>query len=165
MTKTSVPNLDRADFRLLRILQTDARASHVELAEAIGLSPSACARRVRQLEEAGVISGYRADLDLSRLGLTATVIIRITLESQAEDALAAFEKAVARIPDVLSCHLMSGSDDYLLLVLARDIEDFERIHKRHLSRLPGVARIHSSFALRQVIRRNVTETALETGRG
>lgn len=156
--------LDRTDYRLLRVLQDDARISHVELAERVGLSPSACARRVQQLEKSGLVRGYRAEIDLAQLGLTTTVIIRITLESQSEGALAAFEKAVLRIPDVLSCHLMSGSDDYLLVLLARDIEDFERIHKRHLSRLPGVARIHSSFAMRQVIRRNVTDTALDLTR-
>lgn len=164
MTKSSANSLDRVDYRLLRVLQIDARISHVDLAGKVGLSPSACARRIRQLEAAGVIRGYRADLDLAALGLGTTVIIRITLESQSEDALGAFEKAVGRIPDVLSCHLMSGSDDYLVLVLARDIEDFERIHKRHLSRLPGVARIHSSFAMRQVIRRGITETALDAAR-
>jgi DNA-binding Lrp family transcriptional regulator len=160
MKKSRATALDRTDFRLLVALQADARISHVALAEKVALSPSATARRIRALETGGVIRGYRAELDPAAFGLVTTVIIRITLERQSEESLAAFEKAVARIPDVLSCHLMSGSDDYLVLVQARDIEDFERIHTRHLSRLPGVARLHSSFALRQVIRRNIPETAI-----
>jgi DNA-binding Lrp family transcriptional regulator len=96
-----------------------------------------------------------------RLGLVTTVIVTITLEKQSEEYLAAFEAAIARCPDVVSCHLMSGSDDYHLQVIARDIADFERIHKQHLSRMPGVARIHSSFAMREVVRRAIPETALQ----
>jgi DNA-binding Lrp family transcriptional regulator len=155
-----VNGLDRRDFRILTELVTDARASQVELAEKIGLSSTACARRIRQLEETGIIRGYRADLDLPMLGLVTTVMVTITLEKQSEDFLAAFEAAVARCPDVISCHLMSGSDDYHLQVVARDIADFERIHKQHLSRMPGVARIHSSFAMREVVRRAIPDTAL-----
>ena len=104
--------------------------------------------------------GYRADLEPTALGLVTTVVVTITLEKQSEDYLAAFEAAIARCPDVVSCHLMSGSDDYHLQVIARDIADFERIHKQHLSRMPGVARIHSSFAMREVVRRAIPETAL-----
>jgi Lrp/AsnC family transcriptional regulator, leucine-responsive regulatory protein len=156
----SVTELDRIDLRILSELLSDARASQIDLAEKVGLSPTACARRVRQLEEAGIIRGYRADLEPTALGLVTTVVVTITLEKQSEDYLAAFEAAIARCPDVVSCHLMSGSDDYHLQVIARDIADFERIHKQHLSRMPGVARIHSSFAMREVVRRAVPETAL-----
>jgi Lrp/AsnC family leucine-responsive transcriptional regulator len=156
----SVTELDRIDLRILTELLSDARASQIELAEKVGLSPTACARRIRQLEEAGVIRGYRADLEPTALGLVTTVVVTITLEKQSEDYLAAFESAIARCPDVVSCHLMSGSDDYHLQVIARDIADFERIHKQHLSRMPGVARIHSSFAMREVVRRAIPETAL-----
>jgi Lrp/AsnC family leucine-responsive transcriptional regulator len=156
----SVIELDRIDLRILTELLSDARASQIELAEKVGLSPTACARRIRQLEDAGIIRGYRADLEPTALGLVTTVVVTITLEKQSEDYLAAFEAAIARCPDVVSCHLMSGSDDYHLQVIARDIADFERIHKQHLSRMPGVARIHSSFAMREVVRRAIPETAL-----
>ena len=153
-------NLDRIDLKILAELMDDARASQLNLAEKVGLSATACARRIRQLEDAGVIRGYRADLDATALGLVTTVVVTITLEKQSEDYLAAFEAAIARCPDIVSCHLMSGSDDYHLQVLARDIADFERIHKQQLSRMPGVARIHSSFAMREVVRRPIPENAL-----
>jgi Lrp/AsnC family leucine-responsive transcriptional regulator len=152
--------MDAFDFKLLRELAADARATHVELASRVRLSPTACARRIESLEQQGVIRGYRADIDASVLGYPMTVIVRITLESQRENALAAFEAAVEKCPDVISCHLMSGSDDYLLQVLARDLEDFERIHKQHLSRMPGVARIHSSFAMRSVVNRTISPSVL-----
>jgi len=155
-----VHNLDRIDLKILAELMGDARASQLNLAEKVGLSATACARRIRQLEDAGVIRGYRADLDATALGLVTTVVVTITLEKQSEDYLAAFEAAIARCPDIVSCHLMSGSDDYHLQVLARDIADFERIHKQQLSRMPGVARIHSSFAMREVVRRPIPENAL-----
>ena len=160
MEKNGVPDLDRLDLKILAELMGDARASQLELAEKVGLSATACARRIRQLEEAGIIRGYSADLDATALGLVTTVVVTITLEKQSEDYLAAFEAAIARCPDIVSCHLMSGSDDYHLQVLARDIADFERIHKQHLSRMPGVARIHSSFAMREVVRRAMPENAL-----
>ena len=153
-------DLDRIDLKILAELMDDARASQLNLAEKVGLSATACARRIRQLEDAGVIRGYRADLDATALGLVTTVVVTITLEKQSEDYLAAFEAAIARCPDIVSCHLMSGSDDYHLQVLARDIADFERIHKQQLSRMPGVARIHSSFAMREVVRRPIPENAL-----
>ena len=153
-------DLDRIDLKILAELMGDARASQLNLAEKVGLSATACARRIRQLEDAGVIRGYRADLDATALGLVTTVVVTITLEKQSEDYLAAFEAAIARCPDIVSCHLMSGSDDYHLQVLARDIADFERIHKQQLSRMPGVARIHSSFAMREVVRRPIPENAL-----
>jgi Lrp/AsnC family transcriptional regulator, leucine-responsive regulatory protein len=155
-----VHDLDRIDLKILAELMGDARASQLNLAEKVGLSATACARRIRQLEDAGVIRGYRADLDATALGLVTTVVVTITLEKQSEDYLAAFEAAIARCPDIVSCHLMSGSDDYHLQVLARDIADFERIHKQQLSRMPGVARIHSSFAMREVVRRPIPENAL-----
>jgi DNA-binding Lrp family transcriptional regulator len=153
-------DLDRIDFSLLAALVTNARASHVELSERIGLSSTACARRQRMLEEETFILGYQAILDLKRLGLSTTVLVRISLESQSEEALDAFEKAVVTCPSVIRCFLMSGSDDYLVTVLAKDIEDFERIHRTQLSRLPRVARIQSSFALREIINRAVPPAAL-----
>jgi Lrp/AsnC family transcriptional regulator, leucine-responsive regulatory protein len=151
---------DRSDILLLREVTSNARCSHVELAERVGLSSTACARRLAALEEEGLIAGYQAVLGLKALGLGTTVIVRITLESQSEDALETFERAVVKCPSVVRCLLMSGSDDYLVTVIARDIEDFERIHTSQLSRLPRVSRIRSSFAIRDVVNRSFPPAAL-----
>lgn len=153
--ETDASDLDRIDLRLLRCLLEDARLSHVELSAKVGLSATACARRLQRLGESGVIRRYRAELDRKRLGYGGLVIVRITLERQSEECLKAFEKAVARCPSVLSCYLMSGAADYQVTVVARDIEDYERVHNAQLSRLPHVARIESSFALREVINREI----------
>ena len=151
---------DSIDLKILRELVKDARTSHVVLSERVGLSPTACARRLQQLEKAGLIRGYSAEIDATMLGYIMTVMVRITLERQNENTLVAFEKAIAKCPDVMSCHLMSGSDDYLVQVQARDMEDYERIHKQHLSRMPGVERLRSSFAMRSVIKRTISPAAL-----
>lgn len=153
-------NLDSVDIALLREVTTNARLSHVELAERVGLSSTACSRRLAALEQNGLIEGYQAILGLGLLGLTTTIIVRISLDSQSEEALNAFEASVVRCPSVMRCWLMSGSDDYLLTVIARDIEDFEKIHKMQISRLPRVARIQSSFAIREVLNRPFPLTAL-----
>ncbi|MFO1162293.1 MAG: Lrp/AsnC family transcriptional regulator [Reyranellaceae bacterium] len=147
--------MDKIDAAILLALTTNARASQVELAARAGLSSTAIARRQRALEESGVIRGYQAVLDLGQVGLATTVLVRITLESQSEEALGAFEAGVAKCPSVIRCFLMSGRDDYVVTVLARDIEDYERIHRTELSRLPRVARIESSFAIREVVSRLV----------
>jgi len=152
--------LDALDRKLLRELCRDARLSNVELSERVGLSSTACARRLAHLEKTGVLRGYAPEVDASLLGFSLTVIVLIALERQSEEALKAFELAVVKCPDVVACHLMSGSDDYLLQVQARDMEDFERIHKTHLSRMPGVARVHSSFAMRSVVKRTISLSAL-----
>jgi DNA-binding Lrp family transcriptional regulator len=110
--------------------------------------------------EEGLIEGYQAVLGLKALGLGTTVMVRITLESQSEDALETFERAVVKCASVVRCLLMSGSDDYLVTVIARDIEDFERIHTSQLSRLPRVSRIQSSFAIRNVVNRSFPPAAL-----
>lgn len=146
--------LDIIDHSILTALQKDGRITNVQLAEQIGLSPSACLRRVQILEDKGIITGYAAMIDAASLGRATHIIVAITLERQSEDYLSAFEHAVADCPDVMECYLMAGDADYILRLLARDAADYERIHKEHLSRLPGVARIQSSFALRQVVRRN-----------
>lgn len=143
---------DKLDFMLLSELCANARSSHVELSERVDLSTTACARRLKYLEDT-VIAGYHASLDLKQLGLGTTVVVRISLESQSEEALQTFERAVIESPSVVRCFLMSGSDDYLVTVVARDIEDFERIYKTQLSRLPKVSRIQLSFALREVVNR------------
>ena len=145
--------IDRADRRLLLQLSQRGRAANVELAQAVHLSASAVARRQRALEEAGVIRGYSADIDPAAFGLNTTVVVQVTLKGQSEADLGEFEHAVAQCDSVLRCFLMSGSDDYLLILLVRDLVDFERVHKTQLSRLPQVARIQSSFALRDVVRR------------
>ena len=147
------PPIDRADRRLLLELSLHGRAANVELAQAVHLSASAVARRQHALEGAGVIRGYHADIDPAAFGFTTTVVVQVTLKGQSEADLSEFEAAVQRCDSVLRCFLMSGSDDYLLILLVRDLVDFERVHKTQLSRLPHVARIQSSFALRDVVRR------------
>ncbi|GLQ35868.1 AsnC family transcriptional regulator [Amylibacter marinus] len=144
--------LDATDHRILRDLQTSGRLSNADLAERINLSASACHRRVQRLEAEKVIKGYVALLDPRKVDRKTTVFVEITLSGQADSILDAFEKSVARIPDVLECHLMAGTADYLLKVVASDTEDFARIHRQHLSRLPHVSQMQSSFALRTVFK-------------
>jgi Lrp/AsnC family transcriptional regulator, leucine-responsive regulatory protein len=147
--------LDRIDIAILAELTANARVSHTELSTRVGLSSTALARRQRVMEEHGYIKGYQAALDLAHFDLKTTVLVRIALDGQSDEALKAFEAAVTKCPSVVRCFLMSGADDYVLIVLARDIEDFERIHRTELSRLPRVARVQSSFALREIVNRAV----------
>jgi DNA-binding Lrp family transcriptional regulator len=142
--------LDRVDKSILAELQRDGRLSNRELAERASLSESACLRRVRGLEEAGVIDRYAALVNQSKVGLPGNVFVSITLNRQEQADLAAFEEAVRRVPEVMECYLMTGQQDYLLRVAVSDTADFERLHSQHLTRLPGVARVQSSFALRTV---------------
>lgn len=145
-------SLDQTDRRILNVLQRRGRISNAELSERVNLSPSACHRRVQRLEADGYIRDYVALLDPRKIGVSTTVFVEITLQAQADEVLEAFEKAVARIPDVLECHLMAGTADYILKVVAESTEDFARIHRQHLTRLPGVAQMQSSFALRTVFK-------------
>lgn len=147
--------LDRADRKLLRVLVSNGRATQQELGEAAGLSPSAAARRQKGLEDAGIVRGYRADVNLRKLGMGATVMVTITLDSQSEEAMGTFEAAVVESPSIIRCHLMSGRNDYLLVVRATSIEDYEIIHRQEIARLPRVARIETAFALREVVNRTV----------
>ncbi len=149
---------DKIDMTILAELSTNARISQTELSNRMGLSSTAIARRQRALEEEGYITGYQAILDLTRFGLSTTVLVRVTLDGQSDEALNLFETGVVKCPSVIRCFLMSGTDDYLLIVLARDIEDFERIHRTELSRLPGVSRIQSNFALREIVNRAIPPT-------
>lgn len=142
--------LDEMDRAILRVLQRQGRVTHAELSERVNLSPSACHRRVQRLEAAGVIRDYVALLDPRAVGRMTTVFVEIRLSGQSEEVLDAFEQAVARVPDVLECHLMAGTADYLLKVVARDSEEFAQIHRRHLARLPHIAQMQSSFALKTV---------------
>lgn len=144
--------MDRIDRKIIDELQADGRLTNTELASRIALSESACLRRVRALEESGLIRGYVALLDQSTAGFPDNVFVQITLNGQQQDELAAFEAAVRDIPEVMECYLMSGDYDYLLRVIVADSRDYERLHSQHLTRLPNVDRVRSSFALRTVIK-------------
>jgi len=142
--------IDTTDRRILTALQRRGRISNADLSERVNLSPSACHRRVQRLEAEGIIARYVALIDPRKLDRPTTVFVEITLRGQTEEAMDAFEREVALIPDLLECHLMAGSADYLLKISAHDTDDFARIHRRYLARLPGVAQMHSSFSLRTV---------------
>ena len=150
--------LDKFDRAILKHLQKDGRISNVQLAQAVNLSESACLRRVRSLEEDGLIEGYVALLNQKQAGLSGNVFVHIGLHREEESELAAFELAVQSIPEVMECYLMTGEFDYLLRVVVSDMADFERLHKESLTRLPGVARVNSSVAIRTV--RKTTELPL-----
>lgn len=141
---------DSLDTRILRELQRDCRLTVAELGARVGLSASACHRRVKQLEEKGVITGYAARLDARALGYTMEFFVEVSLKSQSDKALDAFECAVTASPEILECHLMAGGTDYLLRIVATDSADFERIHRERLARLPNVARLESHLAIRTV---------------
>ena len=143
---------DATDRRILTVLQKQGRITNAELSENVNLSPSACHRRVQRLEAEGYIKDYVALLDARKMGRPTTVFVEITLQRQADDLLDAFEHAVARVPDILECHLMAGTADYLLKIVAEDTEDFARIHRQYLSRLPGVRQMQTSFSLRTVVK-------------
>ncbi len=144
--------LDETDRRILRILQKDGRVTNSDLSDAVNLSPSACHRRVQHLEKSGLIRDYVALLDPRKVDRPATVFVEISLSGQADEVLDAFEREVAKIPDVLECHLMAGQSDYLLKVVAADTDQFAQVHRRYLAKLPGVAQMHSSFALKTVFK-------------
>jgi Lrp/AsnC family leucine-responsive transcriptional regulator len=146
--------LDDIDRRILAALQADGRMTAQQLADRVGLSPSPCARRVRLLEEAGVVKGYVAVIDQAKVGLPISVFASVKLERQREDDLDRFSQAVARWPEVVDCYLMTGQRDYLLRIVVSDLESYERFIKDKLTRLDGVASIESSFALGQVKRSN-----------
>ena len=143
-------DIDAVDARILRALQKDSSRPIAELAAKVGLSPSACHRRVKLLEQAGVVAGYAARLDRHAVGLPLDVVVEIGLSRPERGAMEAFEAAAQGFEEILECHLTSGRADYLLRVAARDMEDFARIHRDCLARLPGVARIHPLFVLRTV---------------
>jgi DNA-binding Lrp family transcriptional regulator len=150
--------LDELDMQLLKQLATNGRMSQVELASHVLLSPSAVARRQKALEDSGVITGYWANISPKALGLPTTVLVHVALNKQSDEALSEFERAVSTCENVVQCFLMSGEYDYVLVLLVRDLEDFERVRKLYLSRLPSVMRIHSSFAIREVLKRSIPQT-------
>ncbi|WP_430397246.1 Lrp/AsnC family transcriptional regulator [Ferrovibrio sp.] len=143
-------SLDQIDRRILKRLQDNARLSSSELAADVGISASPCWRRVRAMEEAGVIARYVTLLNPEALGLSISIFTNVTLDKQIEPALEAFQKAVRKRPEVMECYLMTGDFDYLLRVVVSDLGAYERFLLDHLTRIPGVASIKSSFALKQV---------------
>ena len=146
-------DIDRLDRRILHHLQLDGRMPNSVLAKRIGLSESACLRRVQRLEKSGILCGHAALVDQSAVGYPDNVFVRVTLHSQRRDDQTAFEQAAKELPEVMECYLMSGEADYLLRVVVSDARDYERVHSQHLTRLPGVHRVHSSFALRTVVKK------------
>jgi Lrp/AsnC family leucine-responsive transcriptional regulator len=145
-----LPTLDKLNIKILEILQRDCRLPVADVAAAVGLSPSACHRRIKMLEESGFIERYAAQLNRRKLGFTLEFFVEVTLVSQREDALAAFEAAVRNTKEILECHLMAGGTDYLLRVVAADVADYERIYREHIAKLPGVGRVTSHLAFRTV---------------
>ena len=144
--------IDRIDRRILEELQRNGRIPNSDLAARVGLSESACLRRVRTLEAEVYIERYAAILNLAKLGMDMSLLVRITLKSQIDRELRAFEAAVKCVPEVVECYLTTGGSDYVLRVVARSAADIERIHGEVLTKLPGVARVESSFVLREVVR-------------
>lgn len=143
--------LDELDGAILRYLARQGRATNFEVGEAVGLSASAASRRILALEASGAIRGYRALIDDRLLGKHMTVYIRVTLERQSAAVLSAFETAVRHCHDIVSCHLLAGQYDYILVARVAGIDDYNRLHQNELSRLPGVIRLETSFALRDVL--------------
>ena len=150
-TETAAADLDEFDVDILRHLEQKGRATNFEVGEAVGLSASAASRRIQALETSGAIRGYRAQVDDRLLGKRRTVYLRVTLERQSADVLGAFETAIRRIKGIVSCHLMAGQYDYMLVARVAGIDDYGRLHQTELSRLPGVTRLETSFALRDVL--------------
>lgn len=143
--------LDELDIAILHYLERHGRATNFEVGEAVGLSASAASRRIAALESAGAIRGYRARIDEHLLGKPMTVFIHITLERQSAAVLSAFEAALRHCHDIVSCHLLAGQYDYILVARVAGMDDYGRLHQNELSRLPGVTRLETSFALRNVL--------------
>ena len=157
MTTNNITQMDRLDRRILRVMQEDAALSNLELAERVGLSPTPCARRVRRLVKEGVITHQVAVLDPKKLGLNLTAHISVTMDRHTPERFEAFESAVADLPEVVDCCVVTGqSADYLLKAVVRDMTHYEQFLLGQLTRIPGVTGVHSSFELRRVI----TKTAV-----
>lgn len=153
-------NLDRFDRHILEVLQQDGRINNQDLADRIGLSPSPCLRRVRALEEAGLIVGYRALLDAKKLGLSLMALVYISMDKHTPERFAKFDAAVAVLPEVLECLLITGQDaDYQLKVAVRDMDHYQALLLNQLTRIEGVTGVHSSFVLRRVIDRTTLAVA------
>jgi Lrp/AsnC family leucine-responsive transcriptional regulator len=153
MKTISAVTLDETDRRMIRALQGDGRMTNADLARTVNLSESACLRRLRALETTGVISRYAAIINERAIGLPISIFVTVTLSSQSEAMLTAFETAIATVPQVVECYLMTGGSDYLLRLVVRDVDDLERVHSHDLTRIPGVTRVSSSVAMRTVVKR------------
>ena len=153
--------LDRTDFRVLRALVEDGRAADVNLGERVNLSSTAVARRRKLLEERGIVTGYSVVIDQKRLGYTITVLVLIELSSQAENKLVEFEEAVMRCPSMSFCSFISGENDFMMLINVRSFDHYDTVYRKELSNLPHVAKIRSSFLLREVARRGVAPAVLD----
>ena len=147
-----IDSIDRYDREILRVLQADGRISNQDLADRIGLSPSPCLRRVRALEDAGLIAGYRAQLDAKKLGLTLMALIHISMDRHTPDRFENFESEIRAIPEIVECLLITGQDaDYQLKAVVRDMDAYQELLLNRITRIPGVTGVHSSFVLRRVV--------------
>lgn len=147
-----VNQLDEIDRVILRILQSESRLTNVELSERVGLSPTPCLRRVRRLENMSLISGYRADVDRRKLGYPIMAFVQVTLNQQVESALEMVEAAVRERPEIINCYLVTGDSDYMLQVVAKSLDDYADFMRSHLTRIPAIRNIKSSFALDNIVR-------------
>ena len=149
-------NLDKADKKILSELQKNARISNLELAEKVDLSPTPCARRVKQLEQSGVIIGHTTLVDQEKLGITLMAMISVTMDRHTADRFEKFEQAAAELPEVMECYVVTGQDsDFLIKVLVRDMRHYEEFLLRRLTKIEGVQGVHTSFVLRKAISKNV----------
>jgi len=146
--------LDALDRKIVAILQQEGRIRTIELAERVGLSPTPCARRIVRLEEEGVITGYTATVDQDKMGLPISIFVSVELENQGAEALQRFEKDVVSFEEVMECFIMTGSQDFLMRVVAADLASYERFLQEKLTRVPGIRMIRSRFALRRLVNRN-----------
>ncbi|MDO6728257.1 Lrp/AsnC family transcriptional regulator [Cognatishimia sp. 1_MG-2023] len=143
-------HLDDTDIKILKALQRDARQSHQQVGDTVGLSPSPCSRRIRLMEQNGIIEGYTAKVDSRRIGFGLNVFVSVKLDTQIDSRLVNFEREIARFPEVVDCWLMTGNRDYLMRVVVTDLEEFERFLTSHLTKTIGVASIESSIPVRRV---------------
>ena len=155
--------MDAIDARILRALQMDGRLTNLELAEQVGLSPSPCLRRVRNLENSGIIQGYTALVDQKACGWPITCLVRVRLASHSQDTVQAFERKIAETDAILDCYLMTGGADYELRVVARSLEDYEQLVRHTIQKLPGIAAIETSFAYGVVKKSRVLPVRVEKG--
>ncbi|MGJ8527343.1 Lrp/AsnC family transcriptional regulator [Maritalea sp.] len=146
--------LDAIDRKIISILQQEGRIRTIDLAEKVGLSPTPCARRIVKLEEDGVITGYTATVNQDRLGLPISIFVSVELENQGAEALARFESEVITFEEIMECFIMTGSQDFLMRVVAADLASYEQFLQDKLTRVPGIRMIRSRFALRRIVKRN-----------
>ena len=145
--------MDYIEYKILNALQNNARLSNIELAKEVGLTPSPCLRRVKNLEQEGVITGYSALINQNKVGLSVNVFVQVSLERQTEDHLEVFEEQIKEYSEVMEAYLMTGEADYLLRIVVKDLEKYESFLKENLTRIPGVSSIRSYFSLKQVIKK------------